>query len=121
MQNDGQGNFTDVTNTVAPALSTLGMVTSSAFADVNGDGEKELIITGEWMYPHVFSVQAKKIEELKTGIENLFGWWQSLAVADVDGDGDQDLVLGNIGENFYLQTPCLLARFLPAANHACIN
>lgn len=104
LQNDGQGKFKDVTSTVAPALTTLGMVTSSAYADVNGDGKKELIITGEWMYPHVFSVQAKKLEEIKTGMENLFGWWQSLAIVDVDGDGDQDLILGNMGENFYLQT-----------------
>ena len=32
----------------------------------------------------------------------MFGWWRSVAVADVNGDGKQDLILGNIGDNFYL-------------------
>jgi len=33
----------------------------------------------------------------------MFGWWQTVASADVNGDGKVDLVLGNLGENFYLQ------------------
>jgi hypothetical protein len=103
LHNDGKGNFTNVTSTVAPELSTIGMVTSSAVADVNGDGKKDLIVSGDWMYPHVFSFNGKNFVELKTGLEKLKGWWQSMAVADVDNDGDLDLVLGNLGENFYLR------------------
>ena len=102
LHNDGKGNYTDASN-VAPAFATLGMVTSAGYADVNGDGKKELIVTGDWMYPHIFSYNGKSFEEIKTGLENLSGWWQSLAVADVDNDGDEDLILGNLGENFYLQ------------------
>ena len=103
LHNDGKGNFTDVTSTVAPALSSVGMVTSAAYADVNGDGKKDLIITGDWMYPHVYSFNGKTFVEIKTGLENLFGWWQSVAVADVNLDGKMDLILGNLGENFYLK------------------
>jgi hypothetical protein len=103
LHNDGKGNFTNVTDSIAPELSNLGMVTSAAYADVNGDGKKDLIVTGDWMYPRVFSFNGKKFVELKTGLENLSGWWQSMAVADVDKDGDMDLILGNLGENFYLQ------------------
>ena len=102
LHNDGKGNYTDASN-VAPAFAKLGMVTSAGYADVNGDGKKELIVTGDWMYPHIFSYNGKSFEEIKTGLENLSGWWQSLAVADVDNDGDEDLILGNLGENFYLQ------------------
>jgi len=103
LRNDGMGNFKDVTEFVAPELSLVGMITAASFTDVTGDGKKELILTGDWIYPHVYSYNGKIFKELKTGMENLYGWWQSMAVADVDGDGDQDLILGNIGENFYLQ------------------
>lgn len=103
LHNDGQGKFTDVTSSIIPGLRSVGMVSSAAMADVNGDGKNDLIIAGEWMYPHIFSFNGKSFVELKTGLENLSGWWQSMAVADVDGDGDTDIVLGNLGENFYLR------------------
>lgn len=103
LHNDGKGNFTDVTQTVAPSLKNAGMIRSVASADINGDGKNELIVTGEWMYPQVYTFNGKNFIQLSTGLENLYGWWQSMEVADVDMDGDMDLVLGNLGENFYLQ------------------
>jgi hypothetical protein len=103
LKNDGYGKFSDVTKQVAPMLDTTGMITGAAWADVNGDGKNELILAGEWMSPKVFSWQVNHFVELQTGLENYFGWWQSLTAADVDGDGDQDLILGNFGENYYLQ------------------
>ncbi|HEY2722760.1 MAG TPA: FG-GAP-like repeat-containing protein, partial [Chitinophagaceae bacterium] len=75
------------------------------WANVAGDSQKELIIVGEWMPPRIFDYDkaSQKFKELKnTGLQNLYGWWQTVAVADVNGDGKQDLLLGNIGENFYL-------------------
>ncbi len=103
LRNDGKGGFIDVTNSVAPLLAAIGMVTSAGYADINGDGKKDLIIAGDWMYPHVFSYNGNFFEELKTGLQNMSGWWQSMAIADVNSDGHPDLVLGNIGENFYLK------------------
>jgi hypothetical protein len=104
MKNKGNGMFEDVTTAVAPVFNQLGMVTASALADMNGDGNAELIITGDWMYTHIFTVTPAKIEEMKTtGLENYYGWWQTMKVADVDNDGDMDVLLGNIGDNFYLQ------------------
>ncbi|WP_227990746.1 VCBS repeat-containing protein [Flavisolibacter ginsenosidimutans] len=103
-QNDGHGNFSDVTTSIAPELLNIGMITSATWANVNGDNKKELIVAGEWMAPKIFSFRNGKFVELKnTGLENLYGWWQSLSVADLKNDGHDDLILGNIGENFYLR------------------
>jgi hypothetical protein len=103
LHNDGKGNFKDVTSLVGQSLSSIGMVTSAGYADLNGDKKKDLIISGDWMYPHAFSFNGKNFEEIKTGLENLSGWWQAMKIADVDSDGDDDLILGNIGDNFYLK------------------
>jgi len=101
--NDGKGHFTDETKTNYPALNDVGMVSGAVWADVSGDSKKELIITGEWMAPRIFSFTKNKCTEIKSNLNELFGWWRSIAASDVDGDGDQDLILGNIGENFYLK------------------
>jgi len=101
--NDGKGHFTDMAKTKNPDIASIGMVTSAEWADVIGDKKKELIIAGEWMAPRIFSYNGDHFKEVKTNLDSLYGWWQSLSVEDFNGDGLQDIVLGNIGENFYLQ------------------
>jgi len=101
--NDGRGHFTDMAATKNPEISKIGMVTNAVWADVTGDTAKELIIAGEWMAPKIFSFKKDKFEEVKTNLGNMLGWWQTICVADVNNDGKQDIIIGNIGENFYLQ------------------
>ncbi len=100
--NDGNGHFTDIAKIKNPAIANIGMVTGALWANVAGDTSKELIITGEWMGTHIYSFNGDHFAEIKSILNNLSGWWQSLAAIDIDGDGDEDLIIGNVGENFYL-------------------
>jgi hypothetical protein len=43
-----------------------------------------------------------KWNPVKTNLDDLYGWWETIQTADLDGDGQEDLILGNLGENFYL-------------------
>jgi hypothetical protein len=105
-QNDGNGHFTDVAPQLNKAIANAGMVTGAVWADVAGNTNKELIITGQWMYTKIFQYnpQLHTFDELQhTGLEQRLGWWQTINVADINADGKQDLLIGNIGENFYLR------------------
>lgn len=106
-RNMGNGEYGDVTATVAPELLKAGMVTGAVWADINGDKSNELILSGEWMHPMVFAYRNNRFVKMETGLEPYTGFWQSMKAADMDGDGDTDLVLGNLGRNFYLQPDSL--------------
>ncbi len=103
LQNDGKGHYTDITARIAPALATIGMLTDASWVDIDGDNQKELIVVGEWMAPHIFKNSNGHFNELKSNLNELNGWWQTIQVADINKDGKMDLIIGNIGENFYLQ------------------
>ena len=45
---DRGGRFEDVTDTLAPGLREVGMVTSALWSDVDGDGWPDLLLTLEW-------------------------------------------------------------------------
>lgn len=100
LRND-KNRFTDVTAEVAPAFERCGMVTDLLWANIDGDPQAELIVTGEWMPISIFKVKNNKLENVTTqfGLDKSNGLWWRLAAADLDGDGDLDLVSGNMGIN----------------------
>lgn len=107
--NDGKGNFTDSKD---PALNELGMITEARWADITGDGRKELLLSGEYLEPLAFTVEGGKFKSLELTFQGagagameviergaLAGWYNTLETADFNGDGRMDLVLGNHGLN----------------------
>jgi hypothetical protein len=100
LENDGKGTFKDI---AIPAISNVGMVSNAVWADILGDKRKELIVVGDWMHPVFFTYKNHHFEEVKTNLDKLDGWWKTVIATDIDNDGDEDLILGNVGENFYLQ------------------
>lgn len=84
---------------VAPAsLANIGMVTDAAWADVDADGDPDLVVVGDWMAIHIFKNEGGSFQ-LETTIPNSNGWWNRIEPADLDGDGDIDFVVGNWGLN----------------------
>ena len=106
-RNEG-GRLVDVTDTFAPGLRHVGMVTAAAWADVDGDGRPDLVLTLEWGPVKIFHNTGHGLEDdtSRRGLAKTTGWWSALTVADVNGDGRPDLIVGNVGLNTkYHATP----------------
>jgi hypothetical protein len=101
LNNDGKGHFSDVTAAVAPALQKIGMITDAVWADVDGDGDPDLVIVGEYMPVTVLINKRGKFSDgtAPAGLATSNGWWNRIEAADLDGDGDVDFVVGNHGWN----------------------
>ncbi|WP_245706087.1 VCBS repeat-containing protein [Catalinimonas alkaloidigena] len=112
LENDGQGHFTPATH---PDLNALGLLRDAQWADVDRDGDPDLIVVGEWMGIKLFrnerdpDTHRRLLKEASApaGLAHTNGFWSCLDVADLDGDGDLDVVVGNQGLN---------TRFQPSAD-----
>ena len=101
--NDGSGNFTLIDNTPFTGVDQ----SSIAFADIDGDLDQDVLITGSFDY------YFNKITELytndgagnfslvlNTNFENVTSG--SIAFADIDGDSDQDVLITGQGSSTML-------------------
>ncbi len=101
LNNNGKGNFTNVSDKIAPQLKNIGMITDASWVDLDNDNDIDLVVVGEYMPISIFINESgnfvKRTEELGLGKSN--GWWNTIQFADVDNDGDSDLIVGNHGLN----------------------
>jgi len=101
LENNGKGEFKDVTLKLAPEMIGLGMITDAKWADFDNDDDYDLIIVGEWMGIKLFENDNLNFSDISNnvGLKNTSGWWNRIASSDIDNDGDIDFIVGNHGLN----------------------
>jgi hypothetical protein len=101
LENDGKGNFVDVTAKIAPGLKNLGMIRDMQWADFDGDGDQDMVIAGDWMPLKIFVNDNGIFKEEKDafGPEKTEGWWNCITIGDFNSDGKPDFIAGNLGLN----------------------
>lgn len=84
-------------------LKDIGLITDSHWADINSDGVKDLIISGEWMPISIFiNNNGQLVNETEAyGLSDTSGLWKTIEVKDIDNDGKVDIIAGNKGENSF--------------------
>ena len=103
--NQGNGTFQDKTAAWFGEGKELGMINSARWADLTGDGKRELVFSGDWQGIRVFrNINGKSLQEISiNGLEHSSGWIQDLAITDINGDGKLDILTGNLGLNSKLK------------------
>ena len=99
--NDGKGNFSDQTQSIAPQLKNLGLITDAKWADLNDDSFTDLVVSGEWMGIKIFIQESGRLidRSKEYGLENSNGWYNTIEVSDINNDGYVDIIAGNHGLN----------------------
>ena len=87
--------------TVKAAVGGEGIVNAAVFADLDGDGDADLLLATEWGPVRAFTNDGGVLTDATSalGLDAFHGMWLGLATGDFDGDGRIDLVATNWGLN----------------------
>lgn len=98
-------------------FNDLGMVSAAAFADMDADGDPDLLLATEWGPVHYFENQGGQfiVQTEARGLAAHTGFWNGIDVGDVNGDGRLDLVATNWGWNSKYGRPPGPVRSIDAA------
>jgi hypothetical protein len=101
LENDGKGNFSDVSPSRASALRNIGMVTDMAWADIDNDHDQDMLIVGEWMTVRILLNDKGKFSDISenSGLTGTEGFWHRVVAKDLNNDGLIDFIVGNDGLN----------------------
>ncbi|MEM8526388.1 MAG: VCBS repeat-containing protein, partial [Bacteroidota bacterium] len=103
--NDGKGNFRTATKEMSTRLFELSLVTDATIADVNQDGQLDLVTVGEWSAISIFlNKDGKLADATQQYLDAEYqGFWNTIKTADLNKDGQPDFILGNLGTNTQIQ------------------
>ncbi len=103
-ENDGKGDFKDVSSTVAKDFSNIGLIEDLAIIDINNDDLLDIVAVGHWMPISIF-INTKDQFKLQSNndLADTNGWWNTIKADDFDMDGDIDFIVGNWGLNTRLK------------------
>jgi len=101
LENDGTGNFSDVTEQIAPELKFIGNVTSADWVYETEGQLPDLVVVGEWMPVTYFENHNGTFKQrlFDHSFPKLNGLWQAVHVTDINNNGYADIILGNFGSN----------------------
>jgi hypothetical protein len=83
-----------------------GMITDSAWGDINQDGLLDLVLVGDFMPITVLINKDGRNFENQTealGLANTQGLWNTVLLQDLNGDNKPEIIAGNAGLNMKIQ------------------
>ncbi|ULQ51421.1 VCBS repeat-containing protein [Flavihumibacter fluvii] len=98
--NDGKGHFTNQNSKWLNGFDSLNLVTAATAADINKDGQQDLVIAGHFMGIELWLNKKGHFEMDSSFVSGIgHGLYNTIISNDVDDDGDMDIIAGNQGLN----------------------
>ncbi len=82
---------------------TPGLVTSAVAADMDGDGDEDIVASYEYGPVRIFTNEQGKFSDISHSMHGITGMWKNIAVTDIEHDGDMDIIACNHGLNSRLK------------------